>query len=307
MVRKLRGKILLDDETGPGTKTAKSNLDSLRDSLGGAVGGGLGKLGVAGGAAAAGAAVVAFTAKLIDNAAELRTLSEISGLGVEDLQRWGQAAADGGGSAEDAADAARELQLRLAEATALGSGPAVDALDLLGLSLDDLADKPVGERLEIIRDRLSEVEDESQRLFLAEELLGGSAERLNTALAATTEQFDAQNVASAHSVEALASLDSRFAMLADRVKNEATEALVGFAEILGIIEREAAPDAETTVENLESQYETLTRQLEEAIAALDEETQAHARSGRNIDVVTEKIEDQIAELEKLLRADYREY
>ena len=190
MVRRLRGEVTLD------TTDAEESADRLTSKLGsgGGGGGGLSGLGLAGAATGAAAGIAALTRSVIEDQVELRQLSEISGLGTEELQRWGQAARDGGGSAEDAADAARELQLRLAEASSLGTGPAVDALDLLNLSLDDLINLPVSEQLARVRDALSAVEDESQRLFLAEELLGGSAERLNTALAENAEAFNNQRV-----------------------------------------------------------------------------------------------------------------
>ena len=143
MVRRLRGEVTLD------TTDAEESADRLTSKLGsgGGGGGGLSGLGLAGAATGAAAGIAALTRSVIEDQVELRQLSEISGLGTEELQRWGQAARDGGGSAEDAADAARELQLRLAEASSLGTGPAVDALDLLNLSLDDLINLPVSEQL----------------------------------------------------------------------------------------------------------------------------------------------------------------
>ena len=56
------------------------------------------------------------------------------GLSAEALQEWGYIAEQSGGSIEDVADAAREMQLRLAEAAELGTGPAIDALEILGVS-----------------------------------------------------------------------------------------------------------------------------------------------------------------------------
>ena len=91
------------------------------------------------------------------------------------------------------------MQLRLAEAAKLGSGPAVDAMKLLGISLSDVATLSADERFLLIRDRLSDVTDESERLFLAEELLGSSTERLTETIALSTEEFEAQTKAAAES------------------------------------------------------------------------------------------------------------
>ena len=183
MVRRLRGRIEMEDGTAAGLDSAERNVKKSTDSIkedfeetGGVAGelaekfSGLGPLAIAGAATAAVGGVVALGDALLGRASEIQELSTISGVGAETLQRWGAAARESGGSAEDVADAARELQLRLAEASSLASGPAVDALNLLGLSLEELEGIPVDEQLALIRDRLSEVHDPAQRA-----VLGGGA------------------------------------------------------------------------------------------------------------------------------------
>ena len=81
------------------------------------------------------------------------------------------------------------MQLRLVEARTLGTGPATDALDLLGVSLEELEGKTPIETFEFLRQKLSEVEDSSERLFLADELLGGSSERLQRTLSLTAGEW----------------------------------------------------------------------------------------------------------------------
>ena len=109
---------------------------------------------------------------------ELQRLSDIAGVSVEDFQSLSKAGVQFGIDGDDMADVLRELQLRLGEAAAAGSGPAVEAMELLGLSWDDLEGKSPREQLILIAEALLGVEDQSQRLFIAEELLGGSFERL---------------------------------------------------------------------------------------------------------------------------------
>ena len=120
---------------------------------------------------------------------EIAQFAQRSGQSAEELQILSNIAAQSGGEMDDVADAAREMQLRLAEAAALGSGPAVDALTLLNLTLDDFAGKNVDQKFALLRDRISEVEDPAQRLFVAEELLGGSVERLNGLLNVNAAEF----------------------------------------------------------------------------------------------------------------------
>ena len=134
------------------------------------------------------AAITAIGAAAVGRATEIQRLSNIARTGAEDFQRLEYQVAQTGGEGEDLADILREMTLRLAEAESLASGPAVDALRLLGLSLEDLEDVPAPERLALLRDRISEVEDPAQRLFLAEELLGGSVERLSGFMELTTAE-----------------------------------------------------------------------------------------------------------------------
>ena len=147
---------------------------------------------LAGAGVAAAAAGVAIVGSALSAGRELRGLSQAARLNVEDLQAMGAVARQTGGDVEDIADASRELQLRLAEATSLGTGPAVDALNLLGLSIADIQNLNPEQSFALIRDRLSEIEDPAQRAFLAEELLGGSTERLTGFLETNAEAFREQ-------------------------------------------------------------------------------------------------------------------
>ena len=149
-----------------------------------------------GGIAVAGAAIaVNLVGDTVEAAKEIDNLAKVSQLGVEELQAMAAIAAKSGGNIEDVADASREMQLRLTEATRLGSGPAIDALGLLGVSLDDIAKLKPDEQFALIRDRLSEVEDPALRAFAAEELLGGSSERLAEFIDISADAFDKQTEA----------------------------------------------------------------------------------------------------------------
>ena len=179
------------DNTTRGLTSAGRGIDNTESKVGK-----LGKAGKAaalalGGLAVAGvAAGVKLVGSFLETADELRAMSVASGASVESLQVLGRIAERTGGSAEDVADAFREMQLRLSEASTLASGPAVDALEVLGLSLSDLEGLDAAAQFDMLRDAIASVEDPSQRLFLAEELLGGSTERLQGILGATAGEFD---------------------------------------------------------------------------------------------------------------------
>ena len=171
------------DQTKPGVDSAERRVGGLRGALQrvtpSARTAGLAIAGIA----AAGVAIgVKLVADVISTSRELSAFAERAGASAEALQTWGRIAEESGGSVEDVADAMREMNLRLAEAASLGSGPAVDALDLLGLSLEDLKELEPEEQFRLIRDAIAAIEDPALKTFAAEELLGGSSERLTALL-----------------------------------------------------------------------------------------------------------------------------
>ena len=188
------------DQSKRGLDSLNRNLDRSEQKTGllGKAGGVAGAA-IAAGAVAGATALVKFTGDTIQAAANIDNLANVSQLGVENLQAIAAVAERSGGNIEDVADAAREMQLRLAEAARLGSGPAVDALNLLGVSLDELDALTPAEQFDLLRDRISEIEDPAERAFIAEELLGGASERLAETLALSAEAFDEQTEAALRS------------------------------------------------------------------------------------------------------------
>ena len=182
----------------------KASLNKVEGEIDGASGriggrlkgiGGIAKnvaLGVAGIGLAGVGAAAALVSNFVESSRELQAFSQRVGVSTTDLQQWGAVAAMSGGNTEDITDALREMNLRLAEASELGSGPAIDALNILGVGMEELGDKTPSEQFALLRDRISEVEDPAKRAFLAEELLGGSSERLAGFLALSSDELDRQ-------------------------------------------------------------------------------------------------------------------
>ena len=122
---------------------------------------------------------------------ELRPMIQQSGLSAESLQVLGEAAQRLGSKdgLDGVTDSAQELQLRLAEASQDATGPAVAAFEKLGLASADLiAASPEDSFLAVIT-ALQGVTNESDRKFLADELLGGSSENLSGVLNANAAEF----------------------------------------------------------------------------------------------------------------------
>ena len=174
-------------------KKAQAGLEGTNQSAT-SLTGGLSKVKL--GIAAVGIAAVAGFKSVIggafESAREIKQLQISSGLSATALQELREVGRSTGAGIDDIADASRELTLRLTEAARLQSGPAVDALNLLGVSTEQLAGLSADERFSLIRDRLSETTDEADRLFIAEELLGGSSERLAGLIGLSADEMDRQ-------------------------------------------------------------------------------------------------------------------
>lgn len=235
------------------------------------------------GIAAFGAAAVAGLGLLInstlESTEEIDNLSKRAGISAEQIQIWGRIAEESGAEADDMADAVREMQLRLAEATSLASGPAVDALNLLGLSLEDLNELPVDEQFNSIRDALSQVEDQSQRTFLAEELLGGSTERLTELIGLSADEFRNQAQAAAESGRVFSTSQVEAAEMTRLALRDAKDAIGGVVGELVIallpavqalaefVRTSLVPGIQTVIEFFR-ENETVAKTLAIALAAI---------------------------------------
>ena len=118
--------------------------------------------------------------RIVDAEKALRPMVERSGLASDSLQLLAKAAEVAGSEdgLEGVTDSAQELQLRLAEVVQDGTGPAAEAFRKLGISAQDLIDKSPEEMLLTVVAALQNVTNEADRKFLADELLGGSSEKL---------------------------------------------------------------------------------------------------------------------------------
>ena len=248
----------VDEALDVDTSEAQASIGGLGDRLSGLGAG----FAVAGGAAAA--AGVAIVGSALSSGRELRGLSQAARLNVEDLQAMGAVARQTGGDVEDIADASRELQLRLAEATSLGTGPAVDALNLLGLSIADIQNLNPEESFALIRDRLSEIEDPARRAFLAEELLGGSTERLTGFIEANAEAFRGQ-------IEAVRESGAV-------ISGEAVAANAAAADAIDIVTSSVSALASELVANLSPALVTASGAITTVTGALQDNSEAARES-----------------------------
>lgn len=192
---------------------------------------------------------------------ELEELSRIARVNVEDFQRLDEMNQRVGGSSEGLSDSLVELQRRKSEMVNLGTGPAVDALRLLGLSLEDVQDLNALEYFELVRDRQSELADTGDRLFVTDELLSGSSERLAGLLeleageyAKLRDAVEDQTVAQQENIEAINQTRRALGARYRDVLNRGINLLGGLASALGIVNTkaiEAAEGLDATVDEVE--------------------------------------------------------
>ena len=214
-LRRVRGEL---GETGEAADRTGRRFGGLQ-KLALAAGVGL----AAAGAAAAGIARSAFAATL-----EIGALADAASTTTDQIQRFQVIANATGGTVDALADGQRELGLRLGELAATGGGPALEALQVLGIEFASIRNLSPEQQFTTIARALTQVEDSSQRAFLAEELLGGQFAETGRVINLTTAEFDSLNTTADNSrkitqenVEAMENLSRWF--------NEAKRVVLTFA------------------------------------------------------------------------------
>ena len=132
------------------------------------------------GAGLSAAGVVAFAKGAIDAADNMRDLSQKTGVSVENLSRFQQAAEKSGTNIDEVGKAMIKLGKNMYEAARTGSGPAASALREIGLSATDASGRlvPADEQMLRITEKLSQIPDAGRRSALAIDLMGKSATNL---------------------------------------------------------------------------------------------------------------------------------
>jgi phage-related minor tail protein len=116
-------------------------------------------------------ALTAFSVKAAYSADEIGDTAEKIGLSAEAFQEWNHTATILGVSTERMERAFVKVNGILGDIATGNGDKYAESLALIGLSLDDLEGKNTDEAFNLIRDALSEVEDEAIRLGVANDLL----------------------------------------------------------------------------------------------------------------------------------------
>ena len=172
---------------------AQTRTDRFRKGAGkaftavGKAAAGLGVAGV-GALAAFGGSLVK---NLIDTEKELRPMVERSRIAAESLQVLSEAATRAGSEdgLEAIVDSAQELQLQLGELALTGNARAVPALEKLGLSAAKLQEMSPEAAFRAVVTELQKIPNVADRAIAAEEVFGGTSEKLAGIVNLTAAEF----------------------------------------------------------------------------------------------------------------------
>jgi hypothetical protein len=150
-------------------KEANNALGGMHNILGNVTGGVL-----ALGAGLSAAGVVAFAKSAIDAADNMRDLSQKTGVSVENLSKFQQAAQMAGTDVEGVGKSMLKLGRNMVEAATTGKGKAAEALNYLGISAVDASGKLKGtdQVMLEIADKFQRMPDGAKKGELAFDLLG---------------------------------------------------------------------------------------------------------------------------------------
>jgi len=127
------------------------------------------------------AGVAAFTAIYAKNAAfidqQAKTADRL-GITTEALSGLQHAAQQTGASTESLNMGLQRMTRRIGQVAATGKGEAKVALDQLGISIDDIKSKSPDEQFALIAEKMSDVSDQGQKVFLTQKLFDSEGVKL---------------------------------------------------------------------------------------------------------------------------------
>ncbi len=186
----LFGEIFIENEKA--NKSIEDTTDKAKKSEGGLskVIGTAGKVGAAvlGGATVAAGALTAMVGKITETTGAIKDSADRAGVTAESYQKWSFAAAQSGMSAETLEKAMIKQQKAFADAST-GSKTAQAAYNALGLDVKKIGSS--GEAFDLVMNKLADMEDETQKNAIANDIFGKSYAELTPLLNEGSEGMDA--------------------------------------------------------------------------------------------------------------------
>lgn len=187
----LMGSVLVDSsEANKSISKTEKNAESLGSKLGkGIKTAAVWGAGLVAAAGAAAAGITALVSKTSEYADEVDKLSERTGIGVEELQKWKYAASQSGADISVLETGIKKLSGTMDDAIN-GNKTATDSFKKLGISVDDLKNKSQEQIFDDIMASLADMEAGAERNALGNDLLGKSYTELLPLLNAGSEGMD---------------------------------------------------------------------------------------------------------------------
>ncbi|MGJ9381535.1 hypothetical protein [Salipaludibacillus sp. CF4.18] len=188
---KLMGSILIDnDKADKSIAKTEKKAEGLSKKLGKGIkvaakwGGGL-----AAGAGVAIGGMVALGTKVGNLADEILDLNSQTGLSTDQLQKWRKATEVAGVSTDTVADASLKLTKNLDTMSTEGH-KGQEALGKLGLSLSEIENMSADERMNVLTEALSGVDNKTKRATIGSDIFGGSWKNLSSVVDLGAEAMD---------------------------------------------------------------------------------------------------------------------
>lgn len=248
----------VESRWGEASKKIRSGINAAGKAIGLAMG-------------AAAGATIAFTKEILDQGKDLDTWRKKLGSSAEDLGRVEQGFRSLNIEQDNTREALKTLRENLGELERLGTGPARDSLGSLGLTLKDLQGLTLEDQLGVLSDALQGVENHSQRLSIAIELMGEDGAALLPALELGSrgirELGDAASDSGRVMSDDLVDSTVRVNKSMDRLKGELSGVALELAESL-IPELEDGTDA--VIQFTEEHQKLIKEDIPSAIRAIGE-------------------------------------
>ena len=218
---KLFGRVLIDNDEA---NKSISKTETLGEKLGGTLETGIvtaAKFGAAlvGAGTVAVGAMVGLVSKVGQTADRLLDLQAITGMTVDQIQRWEHVAKIAGVSTDAVTNASQRLTRQM-ETMSSETNKGNQAIRELGLSFDDISNMDADQRMDVLIKSLSEVENETHRAKLGTDLFGGAWKDIAPIVDMGAEAMDrakaSANVFSQHDLERANEMRIKFDLVKER-------------------------------------------------------------------------------------------
>lgn len=130
------------------------------------------------GSVVGGGALTSIVTESINATVAMGNMADVIDMSVESLSTWVYAARSVGVEADQVGDMFKDMREKIGEFVLTGAGPAKEALDLLGISMEDIQSRSFEDQLILIGEGLEYIKDQDQKIFIMETLASDATKLL---------------------------------------------------------------------------------------------------------------------------------